>query len=84
MSNTERSAADDIAASGPAALRDAKAGLDDMVENVSEKGRQALRGVRDVRDTFAEAILNSVRAHPCTTLAIAGLIGFAYGAMRRR
>ena len=86
MSNTERtarSAADDIAASGSAALRDAKAGLDDMVESVSDQGRQALRGARDVRDTFADAILNSVRTHPYTTLAVAGLIGFAYGAMRR-
>ncbi len=47
MSNAEhavRSAADDIARGGSAALRDAKAGLDDAVENVSEKGREALRG----------------------------------------
>jgi ElaB/YqjD/DUF883 family membrane-anchored ribosome-binding protein len=87
MSNTDhtaRSAVDDIAASGSAALRDAKAGLDDAMEHVSEKGRQALRGARDVRDTFDDAILNSVRMHPYTTLAIAGLIGFAFAATRRR
>ena len=86
MSTTEhavRSAADDIAKSGSAALRDAKAGLDDAVENVSEKGREALRGAREVRDTFDEAIRASVRTHPYTTLAIAGLIGFAYAVMRR-
>jgi ElaB/YqjD/DUF883 family membrane-anchored ribosome-binding protein len=87
MSNTEhavRSAADDIARSGSAALRDAKAGLDDAVENVSEQGREALRGAREMRDSFDDAIRNSVRTHPYTTLAIAGLIGFAYAAIRRR
>ena len=67
MSNAEhavRSAADDIATRGSAALRDAKAGLDDAVENVSEKGREALRGARDVRDTFDEAIRTSLRRTP--------------------
>ena len=86
MSNTEhavRSAADDFAGSGSAALRDAKAGLDDAVETVSDKGREALRGARDVRDTVDDAIRNSVRTHPYTTLAIAGLIGFAYAMIRR-
>jgi len=87
MSNAEhaaRSAAEDITSNGPAALRDAKAGLDDAVENISEKGRVALRGAREVRDTFDETIRASVRTHPYTTLAIAGLVGFAYAAMRRR
>ena len=86
MSNAEhaaRSAADDIATRGSAALRDARAGLDDAVENVSEKGREALRGAREVRDTFDDAIRNSLRTHPYTTLAIAGLIGFACAVMRR-
>jgi len=86
MSNTEhavRSAVDDIATRGSTALRDAKAGLDDAVENVSETGREALRGAREVRDTFDEAIRASVRTHPYTALAIAGLIGFAYAVMRR-
>jgi ElaB/YqjD/DUF883 family membrane-anchored ribosome-binding protein len=87
MSNTEhalRSAADDIARRGAAAVRDTKAGLDDAVETASETGRQALRGAREVRDTFDDAIRNSVRAHPYTALTIAGLIGFAYAVVRRR
>ena len=86
MSNAEqaiRSTADEIAARGSTALRDAKAGLDDAVENVSEKGREALRGAREVRNTIDEAIRGSVRTHPYATLAIAGLIGFAYAVMRR-
>ena len=87
MSNAERtarSATDDIATRGSAALRDAKAGLDGAVENVSEKSQEALRGARALRDTLDDAIRTSVRTHPYTTLAIAGLIGFAYAAMRRR
>jgi len=86
MSNAERvarSTADNTAALGSAALRDVKAGFDDAVENVNEKGREALRGAREVRDTFDDAIRNAVRTHPYTTLAIAGLIGFAYGVLRR-
>ena len=86
MSNTEhaaRSAADEIAARGSTALRDAKAGLDDAMESVSDKGQEALRSAREVRDTFDEAIRASLRTHPYTTLAVAGLIGFAYAVMRR-
>jgi ElaB/YqjD/DUF883 family membrane-anchored ribosome-binding protein len=87
MSSTESavlSALDDITARGTAALRGTKAGIDDVVSDVSEKGREALQGARDVRDTLADALLSSVRKRPYTTLAIAGLVGFAYGAMRRR
>ncbi len=94
MSNAERAnprtttdyvaAIDDITAKGVAAIRGAKSGFDDVVDEASEKGREALRGARDVRDTFADAILDSIRTRPYTTLAIAGLIGFAYGALRRR
>ena len=52
--------------------------------DVSEKEREALQGARDLRDTVADAILTSVKMRPYTTLAIAGIIGFVYGAMRRR
>ena len=72
-SRASTSVTDDIATRGAAAVAD-----------ISEMGGEALRSARDVRDTFADAILNSIKARPYTTLAIAGLIGFAYGAMRRR
>jgi len=87
MSNTERAAhstVDDIATRGSAALHDAKAGLDEALENVSERGRDALRGAREMRDTLDDAVRASVKAHPYTALAIAGLIGFTYAAIRRR
>lgn len=96
MSSTERtgpranpatdykSAVEDITSRGAAAIRGAKTGFDDAVSDATEKGREALDSARDVRDTFADAILSSIKTHPYTTLAMAGLIGFAYGAMRRR
>jgi ElaB/YqjD/DUF883 family membrane-anchored ribosome-binding protein len=77
-------ALDDITARGVAAIRDTKAGLDDAMTRVADRGREALDGARDVRATVADAILDSIRVRPYTTLAIAGAIGFVYGAMRRR
>jgi len=96
MSSTERTeqrtngmkdyeaALDDIAERGAAAIRNTKARVEDTVAKVADKGEEALNSARDVRDTFADAILRSVRERPYTTLAIAGFIGFLCGAMRRR
>ena len=96
MSSTERtgqrpntitdveSALDDIAAKGAAAFRDTKASFNEAVSDVTEKGQEALQGAREVRDSVVDAILESIRTRPYTTLAIAGAIGFLYGAMRRR
>ena len=77
-------ALDDITARGVAAIRDAKAGFDDVVANVADKGTEALDSAREVRATVADAILHSIKVRPYTTIAIAGAIGFVYGAMRRR
>ena len=38
---------------------------------------------RRCSDSVNGAILHSIKVRPYTTLAIAGLIGFAYGAFRR-
>jgi ElaB/YqjD/DUF883 family membrane-anchored ribosome-binding protein len=96
MNNMPRSAAaanstreieaalDDITARGVAAIRDTKAGFDDAVANVADNGREMLDSAREARATVANAILNSIKVRPYTTLAIAGAIGFVYGAMRRR
>ncbi|TMJ01222.1 MAG: DUF883 family protein [Alphaproteobacteria bacterium] len=96
MSNTERTeqrtngmkdyeaALDDIAERGAAAIKNTKARVDRVVSDVADKGEEALQSARDARDTVADAILRSVRERPYTTLAIAGFLGFLYGAMRRR
>jgi ElaB/YqjD/DUF883 family membrane-anchored ribosome-binding protein len=77
-------ALDDITAKGTAAFRDAKASVNKAASDATEKGQEALQSARDMRDSVADAILDSVRRRPYTTLAIAGAIGFLYGAMRRR
>ncbi len=77
-------ALDEITEQGIAAIRGVKAGAERAASDLGETGREALRGARDVRDSISDAVLTSVRTRPYTTLAIAGLIGFAYGALRRR
>jgi ElaB/YqjD/DUF883 family membrane-anchored ribosome-binding protein len=93
MSNQERSAhapqaaraaTDGIAATGAAAYRDAIASVEGAVSDAGDKGREALQSARDVRDTFADALMDSLETHPYTTLAIVGGIGFVMGAMWRR
>ena len=75
---------DEIADRGAAAIKSTKARVDGVVSDMSNKGEEALKSAREVRDSVADAILESVRKRPYTTLAIAGFIGFLYGAMRRR
>lgn len=77
-------ALDDITERGIAAIRGVKTSAEETVAGMRETGREALDGARDVRDSLTEALLKSVRTRPYTTLALAGLIGFAYGALRRR
>jgi hypothetical protein len=92
MDNTLRTAAaadatreieaalDDITARGVAAIRKTKVGSDDTV---AVTDREALNSARDLRATIPDVILHAIKVRPYTTLAIAGAIGFACGAMRR-
>jgi len=66
-----------------AAVRDAKANFDETVDDLSQKGRVAVQGARDVWSALGDALQNSIRTRPYTTLAVAGFIGFLYGATRR-
>lgn len=77
-------ALDEIAERGAASFKNTKARVEGVMSDVADKGEEALNSAREVRDTVADTILRSVRERPYTTLAIAGFIGFLYGAMRRR
>jgi ElaB/YqjD/DUF883 family membrane-anchored ribosome-binding protein len=66
------------------AFQDAKSNLDQRVDDLSRKGREALEGAKDVWGALGDAVENSIRTRPYTTLAVAGFIGFLYGATRRR
>ena len=65
------------------AVRDVKASFDERVDDLSQKGREAIEGAKDAWSALGNALEKSIRTRPYTTLAVAGFIGFLYGATRR-
>jgi len=80
--NYER-ALDDITQRGISALRSTEKKVDSAISNTADAARGAVDRVEKVQDSVHGAILHSIKVRPYTTLVIAGLIGFAYGALRR-
>ena len=76
-------ALDDITQRGISALRHTEKKVDSAITSTADAARGAVDGVEKARDSVRGAILHSIKVRPYTTLAIAGLIGFAYGALRR-
>ena len=76
-------ALDDITQRGISAIRTTEKKVDSAISNTADAARYAVDGVEKVRDRVDGAIMRSIKDRPYTTLAIAGLIGFAYGALRR-
>jgi len=77
------SALDDITRRGISAIRSTHNKVDAAISNTADAARGAVDSVEKVQDSVHGAILHSIKVRPYTTLAIAGLIGFAYGALRR-
>lgn len=73
-----------LANRGNAAWRRAKSSVDDVVADAQDKGRDAASAVREVSDHFVEAIDESIKARPYTTLALVAGIAFLFGATWRR
>jgi ElaB/YqjD/DUF883 family membrane-anchored ribosome-binding protein len=69
---------------GNAAWQKARSSVDDMVAGAQDTGREAVDAVREVSDNFVEAVDESIKTRPYTTLAIAAAIGFFFGAVWRR
>ena len=76
-------ALDDVTQRGISAIRTAHDKVDSAITNTADAARGAVDGVEKARDSVRGVILQSIKVRPYTTLAIAGLIGFAYGALRR-
>ncbi len=76
-------ALDDITRRGVSAMRDTQKTVEDAVSSAADMGRDALDSAGKARDSVTKAILHSIKVRPYTTLAIAGVIGFVCGAMRR-
>jgi ElaB/YqjD/DUF883 family membrane-anchored ribosome-binding protein len=75
---------DILAAKGNVAWGRAKANIEGVVSEASAKGQEAVEAVREVSDSFTDAIDESLSKRPYTTLAIAFAVGFLLGASRRR
>jgi ElaB/YqjD/DUF883 family membrane-anchored ribosome-binding protein len=76
--------ADIVTDRGSAAWQRAKTGVDDAVADAQDKSREAVDAMREVSDQFVEAIDESIKNRPYTTLAIALGLGFLFGTMWRR
>lgn len=76
--------ADIVAGKGNAAWQRAKSSMDDVVSDAADKGREAADAMREVSDHFVEAIDESIKTRPYTTLAIVAGIAFLFGATWRR
>jgi ElaB/YqjD/DUF883 family membrane-anchored ribosome-binding protein len=76
--------ADIIAGPGSAAWHRAKSSMDEAVAGAEEKAREAASAVREVSDLFIEAIDESIKTRPYTTLALVAGIAFLFGAAWRR
>jgi ElaB/YqjD/DUF883 family membrane-anchored ribosome-binding protein len=61
-----------------------KTGVDGVMSDAQTKGAEAVGAVREVSDNFVEAIDQSIKERPYTTLAIAAALGFLFGATWRR
>ena len=73
-----------VTAKGNAAWSRARSNIEGVVSDATAKGEEAVHAVREVGDTMVDAIEDSLRKRPYTTLAIAVGIGFLFGATWRR
>lgn len=76
--------ADIFASKGNAAWSRAKSNVEGVMADVSAKGQDAVDAVREVGDNMVDAIDESLKKRPYTTLALAVGIGFLFGATWRR
>ncbi len=69
---------------GGAVWRKAKANMGGVMTDVQDKAMESLGGVREVGDNMVDAIDESLKRRPYTTLALAAAVGFLLGATWRR
>jgi ElaB/YqjD/DUF883 family membrane-anchored ribosome-binding protein len=69
---------------GNTAWQRAKTGADGVMSDAQAKGQEAMAAMRDVSNHFADAVDESIKNRPYTTLAIAAGIGLLLGMSWRR
>jgi ElaB/YqjD/DUF883 family membrane-anchored ribosome-binding protein len=67
-----------------AAWRRAKTSADSVMSDAQAKGQEAVAAMRDVSNHFADAVDESIKNRPYTTLALAAGIAFLLGTTLRR
>jgi len=75
-----------LADKGGTAWQRAKAGVDEAVAELRDKHGEGPKvdALRDVSEHFVEALDESLKTRPYTTLALAAGVGFLLGAVLRR
>jgi ElaB/YqjD/DUF883 family membrane-anchored ribosome-binding protein len=73
-----------VAAKGNKAWRRAKSNVEGVVSDAQDAGMEAVGAVREVGDNVVDAVDESLKKRPYTTLALAAGIGFLFGATWRR
>jgi len=76
--------ADIVANRGTTAWQQARSGVDGVMSDAQDKSREAVDAMREVSDKFVEAVDESIKNRPYTTLAIALGLGFLFGTTWRR
>jgi ElaB/YqjD/DUF883 family membrane-anchored ribosome-binding protein len=83
VANLTQQLSDIVSSKGSAAWDRAKSNFDGVIADVGDKGQEAVTAVREVGDNVMDAIDESLKKRPYTTLAIAFGLGFLFGVMRR-
>ena len=73
-----------VADKGSVAWQRARPSVEGVASDAQEKGREAVDAVRDVADNFVDAIDESIKERPYTTLALFAVVGFIVGRALRR
>jgi ElaB/YqjD/DUF883 family membrane-anchored ribosome-binding protein len=84
FSRLAQQVADIVASRSGAAWQRAKSGVDGVMSDAQDKGQEAADAMREISDKFVEAVDESIKNRPYTTLAIAVGLGFLFGSTWRR
>ena len=84
FSRLTQQVADIVANRGSAAWQRARSGVDGVMSDAQDRGQEAVDAMREMSDKFVEAVDESIKNRPYTTLAIAVGLGFLFGSTWRR
>ena len=73
-----------LSTKGNQAWSRARSNVEGVISDAQDKGMEAVDAVREVGDNVVDAIDESLKRRPYTTLALAVGIGFLFGATWRR